>query len=343
MFKSAKPLFLIVETPLHAGSGTDLGVVDLPIQREKHTDYPKIESSGLKGSIREIFRTQPNLKQLERCWEISGDDIKNEDSKYHKKTIQLAFGPDNGDLHAGSLGFTDARLLLFPVKSVRGVFGWVTCPCVLNRLKHDLGICQPGITLSFSLPKENRVPNGCELLIDPNAADKKIVLEEYTFSVKPSAECNKLASWIADNALPSDPVYDYWRDKMKTSLVVLSDDDFRDFVTLSTEVIARIKINQEKGTVQEGALWYEEYLPSDSILYSLALATPIFQENESAKGIFQLTEQEKAEGRDESEKVMEFFEDGLPAVIQIGGNATVGKGIVRTRVYEDQGGEHERK
>lgn len=44
MFKSAKPVFLIVETSLHAGSGSDLGIVDLPIQREKHTDYPKIEA-----------------------------------------------------------------------------------------------------------------------------------------------------------------------------------------------------------------------------------------------------------------------------------------------------------
>ena len=58
MFKQAKPLFLIVETPLHAGSGSDLGIVDLPIQREKHTDYPKIEASGLKGSIREIFSAE---------------------------------------------------------------------------------------------------------------------------------------------------------------------------------------------------------------------------------------------------------------------------------------------
>ena len=64
MFKQAKPLFLIVETPLHAGSGSDLGIVDLPIQREKHTDYPKIEASGLKGAIRETFRTQPNLNKL---------------------------------------------------------------------------------------------------------------------------------------------------------------------------------------------------------------------------------------------------------------------------------------
>lgn len=35
MFQTSKPLFFICETPLHAGSGSDLGIVDLPIQREK--------------------------------------------------------------------------------------------------------------------------------------------------------------------------------------------------------------------------------------------------------------------------------------------------------------------
>ena len=326
MFKSAKPMFLIVETPLHAGSGSDLGIVDLPIQREKHTDYPKIEASGIKGGIREVFSTQPNLKQLELDWNITSVEDKD-----YKKAINLAFGPEEGDLHAGALGFTDARLLLFPVKSVSGVFGWITCPVVLERFKHDLAICQPSIPLDGSLPGENQVPPCCDLIVK----DRQIVLEEYTFEVKETDECKGIADWIAKNCLPSDDVYNYWREKLRGSLVVLSDDDFRDFVTLSTEVIARIKIDQETGIVQKGALWYEEYLPSDSILYSLALTTPIFQDNDADKGIFQLTDQEKTEERDESEKVMEFFADGLPAVIQLGGNATIGKGIVRTKIYED--------
>lgn len=328
MFKSAKPLFLIVETSLHAGSGSDLGIVDLPIQREKHTDYPKIEASGIKGGIREVFSTQPNLATLERGWNITSV----EDDDY-KKAINLAFGPEQGDLHAGALGFTDARLLLFPVKSVSGVFGWITCPAVLERFKHDIAICQPRIPFDGLLPfpGENQAPPCCDLIVK----DNKIVLEEYTFEVEETDDCKKLVDWIAKNVLPSDDVYNYWRDKIEKSLVVLSDDDFRDFVTLSTEVIARIRINQETGIVQKGALWYEEYLPSDSILYSLALTSPIFQENDADKGIFKLTDQEKKENRDESEKVMEFFEDGLPAVIQLGGNATIGKGIVRTKIYDD--------
>ena len=395
MFKQAKPFFLIVETPLHAGSGTDLGIVDLPIQREKHTDYPKVEASGLKGAIREVFRTQPNLTQLTE-WGITSI----EDSKY-TKAIDLAFGPDTSnesDLHAGALGFTDARILLFPVKSVSGVFGWITCPAVLERFKHDLSICQPDdIQFVDNIPGINTITtnsdltieNGSELTLEDDINDQKqIVLEEYTFPVTPVEECDLVAKWIATHILPSDPSYGYWQDKMKKDIIILSNDDFRDFVTLSTEVIARIKMDPKTGTVDKniGGLWYEEYLPTDSILYSLALASPIFKEREVDKGIFAVVPDEdetldesklavdsdekgglgesepetvvnsdeegaSSESGDESEpvvdsdrkgilgesepeKVMNFFEVGLPRIIQLGGNAAIGKGIVRTRVYE---------
>jgi len=60
MFKEAIPLFIRAITPVHAGSGNDLGIVDLPIQREKHTGFPKIEGSTLKGSIRDFFEIQTN-------------------------------------------------------------------------------------------------------------------------------------------------------------------------------------------------------------------------------------------------------------------------------------------
>ena len=98
---------------------------------------------------------------------------------------------------------------------------------------------------------------------------------------------------------------------MKKDLVVLSDDDFGDFVHLSTEVITRIKINNETGTVQDGALFTEEYLPSETILYSLALTTPVFRDDND-KGVFK-----QNQGIKEEELVMDYFVDGLPEVLQI--------------------------
>lgn len=45
-------LFVHALTGLHPGSGTALGVVDLPVQRERHTDWPLIPGSSLKGVMR---------------------------------------------------------------------------------------------------------------------------------------------------------------------------------------------------------------------------------------------------------------------------------------------------
>ncbi len=316
MYKLAKPFFIIVETPLHAGSGQDLGIVDMPIQRERHTDFPKIEGSGLKGSIREVFE--------ERL--TSQDD---------KKKIHLTFGYDNSEKDekvreffkdstefAGALGFTDARLLLFPVKSMKGVFAWITCPKVLNRFKLDLELAE--IKNIPEMPAKNTASEDCQLFMK----DNKIILEEYTFKINKKEACSKFAEWFSGNVIPNGDQYNYWRGKIKKDIVVLPDDDFRDFVNLSTEVITRTKINNETGTVQPGMLFTEEYLPSETIMYSLALTTPIFNKN---KGIF-----EREDDKKEEKLVMEFFEHGIPDVMQIGGNATIGKGIVRIVTWENK-------
>jgi CRISPR-associated protein Cmr4 len=77
-------------------------------------------------------------------------------------------------------------------------------------------------------------------------------------------------------------------------------------------------------------LFTEEFLPSESILYSLVLASPIFQPKEKKdKSIFHQTDNKD---KPEEISVMDFFEMGLKSVIQVGGNATLGKGIVRTKI-----------
>ncbi len=48
----AKLLFLHALTGLHPGGGTALGVVDLPVARERHTKWPLIPGSSLKGVLR---------------------------------------------------------------------------------------------------------------------------------------------------------------------------------------------------------------------------------------------------------------------------------------------------
>ncbi|KQC07101.1 MAG: hypothetical protein APR54_06390 [Candidatus Cloacimonas sp. SDB] len=285
--KNATPFVIKVITPLHAGSGQDLGIVDLPIQRERHTGYPKIEASGLKGCLRENFRN-------------------NEEAKKH---LDLIFGPENSGDHAGALGFIDARLLLFPVKSVKGLFAWATSNDILSKWQKTLDMI--GQQMSHEIPKPDNgecyLAGNSHLKLNNNA----VVLEEYCFS--------KTESDI-ENELVQKLIQFTGIENLSQQLIILSNDDFKDFVNLSTEVITRTKIDPKTGTVETGALFTEEYLPSESVLYSLAIPSSIFTK-ESDKKVF-------LNGREDKEAIMDYWNQHRPQFLQIGGNATIGKGLV---------------
>lgn len=317
MFLKFQPFFLISETPLHPGSGNELGLVDLPIQRERHTNFPKIEGSGLKGSIKEAFENSEKEIVMPNKGK-QGEKIKVKDY------VSLIFGPESGNEHAAALAFMDAKILFFPVKSLRGIFAWITCPQVIERFKEDMRMIKFNNDIENFKAKEGTIPKDSNLVVS-----SKIVLEEYTFEVVPDDETTKIAKWFAERVFPlkKPDIYKYWREKLMKDLVILSDDEFKEFVSTSTEVIARTVIDDKRGTAKN--LWYEEYLPQDTILYSIAMATAIMEE-EQRKGVFADGTPEK-----EAEKVISYFKEGLHEVIQIGGNKTIGKGITRIQLLEE--------
>ncbi|MCX6916527.1 MAG: RAMP superfamily CRISPR-associated protein, partial [Verrucomicrobia bacterium] len=44
-------LYLFTRTPLHVGAGASVGAIDQPVQRERHTGFPIIPASSLKGTF----------------------------------------------------------------------------------------------------------------------------------------------------------------------------------------------------------------------------------------------------------------------------------------------------
>ena len=54
MSQATALLGLITETSLHAGAGSSVGVVDLPIQREGHNGWPCVFGSAVKGALRDM-------------------------------------------------------------------------------------------------------------------------------------------------------------------------------------------------------------------------------------------------------------------------------------------------
>jgi CRISPR-associated protein Cmr4 len=256
MFEARSMLFIYVETPLHAGTGRGLGAVDLPIQRERTTGYPIIQASSLKGRLRAA--SDPNL---------------NPQVGLTKAEHLAIFGPETGNAsdHAGALSIGDARILLFPVRSLAGVFAWTTSRDALARFLREAHMV--GLSVDWELPAE---PDRNTALVSGDAliAGGSVVLEEFSFTPDKSQAniIREIGQWLADNALPQTG-YDYWKQALPNKLCILPEDAFRDFVLYGTEVQTHIKLDPDKKTVQSGALWTTESLPVDTLLYAPLMAT----------------------------------------------------------------------
>lgn len=314
MYKIAKPLFLHCQTAMHAGTGDDLGIVDLPIQREKHTGYPKVEASGLKGAIRESF--EENATSVDDRVKLHVAFGYDEKDASRTPSITNEFKDKESRDFAGAIGFTDARIVLFPLKSLKGIFAYATCPSVLKKLEQELeDICKLSTTIEtdFNIDVTKvAVANATHL-----SNNNKAILEEYSFDCS-DTDLNGKANTLAGQLSTLLGITE-----LENKLVVLEDDTFADFVKNSTEVVTRIKIDNETGTVANKALFTEEYLPAECVIYSLVLASSVFAPTK--KNMF-----DTAKGTDLPQKVMNYFADTLNDVIQVGGNSTLGKGIVKT-------------
>jgi CRISPR-associated protein Cmr4 len=278
-------LFMYTESSLHAGTGSSVSAVDLPIQRERATQYPLVQGSGVKGAL----RAQANLD---------------------KNVINAIFGPEttNADEFAGAISVGDARIVLFPVRSLKGVFAYTTSPAVLARLARL--IPSGFLPVPSTEPKSALVTSSSALV-----SSGRIVLEEFTFAAKSDAAADAIANWLAEYAFPQGEAYNYWREKVKTSLVILPDNDFRDFVVSSTEIVTRVRLDTAKKTVASGALWTQEMLPSDTLLVS-----PIVARRPRAK-----------DADFEPGVMLDGLVDALGPRIQLGGDETTGQGMVALR------------
>ncbi len=292
MFTAKSMLFIYVETPLHAGTGRGLGAVDLPIQRERTTGYPIVQASSLKGVLR--AETKGRLPNNDEWLAI--------------------FGPEtaNASDYAGALSTGDARILLFPVRSLAGVFAWVTSCDALARFLREAEMVglKPGWPLPPAPGKDIALVNGTAL-----QAGDSVVLEEFSFTPDTSqADAVKaIGEWLAKNSLPQTG-YDYWKAALPAKLCILHEDAFRDFVLYGTEVQTHIKLDPDRKTVQSGALWTTESLPVDSLLYAPMMATP-------ARGGASLSGQEV---------LQKVTGPGLTRA-QLGGDETTGQGMVALR------------
>lgn len=264
-------LYLFTRTPLHVGAGSSVGAIDQPIHRERHTGFPIIPASSLKGS----FADQ---------WPATLSDGKNLNLRVRTKTLEdrtvieeateaaWLFGSDDtAASSAGALQFGEARLTAFPIRSARGSFAWITSPLILRRAVRD------GVIALSSLDGLKEPGDGEAICDDGTGTkltiDHRVVLEEYTFTAKGWLGLDKLGQRFAEllhaPGEEGDPVWS----EVASRLVILSDGMMSFFAKNACEVAQHVRINDETGTADPGGLFNQENVPSETLFYAVIHAT----------------------------------------------------------------------
>jgi len=249
-------LYLFTRTPLHVGAGSSVGAIDQPIVRERHTGFPVIPGSSLKGVLRDA----------------AGRD---ESMRAHADRV---FGTQED---AGRLSLGEAKLLAFPVRSAKGSFAFATCPLALERFQREHGRLS---SLSVpSEPEDMKCLAGDTVTISRNG-QTGVVLEEYRFN-RSSGEAGRFPSeWeTALLGLLDDPVWQAGKGRF----VLLSNGDFAHFAKNACEVSQHVAIDPQRGTAKPGALFNLEAVPAETMFFApLTLLARATDELEKLAGLF---------------------------------------------------------
>jgi CRISPR-associated protein Cmr4 len=289
-----KPRLVLIHalSPVHCGTGQAVGGIDLPIAREKPTNIPLVPGSSIKGVLRAMSPASPTL---------------------HRQI----FGPDTESAsdNAGSVQISDANLVFLPVRSLRGTFAWVTSPYILRRLDRDAREC--GIDLG-KLPPE---PEETQAIVTGGtrlSEGSRVVFEDLDFAAREEATLETLAGVIAGRLFDEPD-----RAHFGARVCLVHDDVMALLLQTSTEITMRVRLEPDRKTVADGALWSEEALPIESVLAGLCVATPVKQKGGAVPDALAM---------------LDYLKGLVEAhAVQLGGKATVGRGLCRMRLAKGEG------
>jgi CRISPR-associated protein Cmr4 len=209
---------------------------------------------------------------------------------------------------AGALCFGDLRILCLPVRSFYGTFAYVSCPLALARFQRDctaMGLETPFADipkvdeLSAALPQESALRD---------SKTGKVYLEDLDLNAQESAEAKTIAEALAGW------IFAEGAEAFQARFAIVSDAVFDFLSETATEVTARVRLEEVSKTVASGGLWYEEAVPAEAIFAGPLLVADHRRNDEKAKAALA----------------------GLEAgrLLQIGGKASVGRGLCRMVVTE---------
>lgn len=241
-----KILSIFTCAPLHIGCGSSVGTVDMPIMRERHTAYPIIPGTAIKGVLADLWIVRDGEKFVR-----------------DNEGIKILGSMNDKEAKAGALLVGEGKLLAFPVRSAKNCWAWITCPFVLSRAKHD---CNCNIDVEAVVEKlgaeNNTAIASTELTVKGN-----IILEEYPSEVVQGAD--DILNNIIEGLRAFGDNNEVWKDNLKKHFAIVSDDLFAYFVKNACEIANHNAIDDETGVVKDGALFSQENVPSEAMFYSV--------------------------------------------------------------------------
>jgi CRISPR-associated protein Cmr4 len=308
---------LLAETFVHAGIGQARAAIDLPVARESTTGYPYVAGSSGKGAARDAFR---------RHWWVD----KAEGERAATLAENILFGPETGGADVGSAGeliFSDMRLLLLPVRSLTGACRYVTCPELIYRLVADLnraGLANDSDAKDLADTAPALIPGNISEALSKTYAGH-LYLEELCFKGARNTGVAKLAACVSKLLPPNSGMGAFIGDR----LTIVSDDAFAWFAENALPARMRNALEGSTKKVVNGALWSEEYLAPDTLLYMLvgtrgspAASVTLADEGQAGSG----TPCKMGDAFGELMKKEKSY-------FQVGGNETVGHGWFRVSSF----------
>ncbi|MGE3965954.1 MAG: type III-B CRISPR module RAMP protein Cmr4 [Planctomycetota bacterium] len=226
---------LQVLTPLHLGEGAQVGAVDLPIARERHTDWPFVSGASLKGALRAYARR---------------------DGRDHDD-IQRVFGAEPGKaLFRGATSFGDGVLLILPARSFTSTFALLASPLTLGRFARQ-------VSGAPEIPR----PSSAERVLVGSGFDLKVqgkdlaVIEDLCFIEENSAHVDAWAYFLREGWLGDEAPLDH--------LAVVHDDVFAHAARAWLPVRTRNAIDAGTGVVDGHKLFSVEYVAPEALFWTL--------------------------------------------------------------------------
>jgi len=282
-------------TPLHVGTGQATGAVDLPIAKEAHTGIPFIPSTSLKGAWRDLFKTQ--FSDKDEFESFFGNEI--EQTREPGQSATTAH-------QAGKLIFNEAQLLLYPFRSLNTLYVYATCPLILERLQNNLKYFNSRQQLTL-----DRLDNQTIYVCNKSLLHDNLIVEDYICSEMEYYDHGEHLLEFLQNLVPDE----YSTKRIEENLIILPDNIFIQLLETTLPVQARTKLTSAKTASkyngESGNLWYEEYVPADTLFVSFIMDRPIITDEQSDSDL------PKFKNRIKEQNI---------SMLQIGGNETVGYG-----------------